>query len=64
VVDEPGQCRGQQVDLDVLTASGLLAPMHGGEQADHCVQSGHDVEHRDAGPVRRPIRVARQAHQP
>ena len=64
LVDQPGQRRGQQVDLDVLAAAGLVPRVEGGEDADGGVQPGHHVEDRDAGAVRRAVRVAGEAHQP
>ena len=64
VVDQPGQRGGEQVDLDVLALAGGVAVPQRGEDADHGVVAGHHVEHRDAGPVRRAVRVAGEAHQP
>ena len=64
LVDQPGQRGGQQVDLDVLAATGLVAAVDCGEHPDRGVQTGHHVEDRDAGPEGLPVRVAGQAHQP
>jgi hypothetical protein len=55
VVDQPGQRRGQQVDLDVLAAPGGVAVAQRGQDADHGVVAGHHVEHRDAGAVGRAV---------
>ena len=61
LVDESGHRRGQQVDLDVLTAPRLGALVEGREDADQPVQAGHHVEHGDPGAVRRtsaaPVRL-------
>jgi hypothetical protein len=63
VVHEPGQRGRQQVHLDVLAEPGRLPVPQGGQDADDRLHAGHDVEHRDPGAVRRPVRVAGQAHQ-
>ena len=51
VVDQAGQRGGEQVDLDVLAAAGLVPLVQRGQHADGGVQPGHHVEHRDARPV-------------
>lgn len=63
VVDQAGQGRGQQVDLDVLPGAGGVAVVQGGEDPDRGVVAGHHVEHRDPGPVGRAVGVTGQAHQ-
>ena len=64
LVDQPREGRAEQVDLDVLTAAGLVALVEGREDADARVQPGHDVEDRDPRAVGRALGVAGQAHQP
>ncbi len=64
LVDQPGQRRRHQVDLDVLPLPGGLAMAQRGQHADHRVVARHHVEHGDPGPVGRPVRLAGQAHQP
>ena len=47
----------------MLALAGRVAVAQRGEDADHHVVAGHHVEHRDAGPVRRPVGIAGEAHQ-
>jgi hypothetical protein len=47
----------------VLASAGLVPEVQGREDADGGVQSGHHVEHRDAGAERLAVRVAGEAHQ-
>ena len=63
LVDHAGQRGGQEAGLDVLALAGRVPVMQGGQDRDGRVQARHDVEHRDARPVRRPVRVTGQAHQ-
>ena len=63
LVHQPGQGRGQQVHLDVLAETGLVAVVQRGEHADGRVQTGHDVEERDTGPVRLAVGLPREAHE-
>ncbi len=63
MVDQPGQRGGQQVDLHVLPDPGAVTVVQRGQHADGGLHPGHHVEHRDARPVGRPVRVTGQAHQ-
>ena len=63
VVDQPGQRRRQQADLDVLALAGGVAVAQGGQDADDRVLAGHDVEDRDAGPEGLAVGLAGEAHQ-
>ncbi len=63
VVDQSGEGRGQQVHLDELARPRGVAVAECGEDADRGVVAGHHVEHGYPGPVGRPVRVSRQAHE-
>ncbi len=63
LVDHPRQGGGEQVDLDVLAATALLAGVQRGEDADRGVQPGHHVEDRDAGAEGLGVGAAGEAHQ-
>ena len=64
LVDQPGQRRREQVDLDVLPVAALVPGVQRGEDADRGVHSGHHVEDGDARAERLAVGIAGQAHQP
>ena len=52
----------EHADVDHLAFAAALALVQRGQDADRRVQAGGDVALRDAGPHRRPARLAGDAH--
>ena len=52
LVDQAGEQRGEQVDLDPLALAGRLAVAQGGEDADRGEEPGENVDQGDADLLR------------
>ena len=63
LVDQRGQQRGEQVDLDALAFAGALAVAQRGEDADSREQPGEHVDERDPDLLRVAVGLAGDAHQ-
>ena len=64
LVDERGEQRRQQVDLDALAAAAAVAMAERSEDADRREEAGEDVDERDTDLLRLAAGVAGDAHQP
>ena len=59
LVDERGQQRGEQVDLDALALAGRVAVAQRGEDPDGGEQPGEHVDQRDADLLGLALRLRR-----
>ena len=61
-IGQPGDLRIQQRDIDVLALTGLVAMMEGGQDRRCGIHAAHDIGDADADLHRRPVGLARHAH--
>jgi len=63
-VDERCQFRAEQRDVDALPFPGALAMIQRCQNAGEGILRRNHIDQRNAGLDRRPVRLARDAHQP